>query len=111
MSNCDAILAQANLYAARGDHARALEEYQRVLEIVPDSADAHNSAGNALLELDRAQEAVAAFEKARRILPESAVIEYNLANAYRRLEQAQQAETHYRRAIELDPRLAEAHNN
>ncbi|HTM53213.1 MAG TPA: tetratricopeptide repeat protein [Pirellulales bacterium] len=111
MANSDAILAQANLYAARGDHARALAEYQRVLEIMPDSADAHNSAGNALLELDRAQEAVAAFENARRIQPESAVIEYNLANAFRRLEQAQQAEQHYHRAIELDPRLAPAHNN
>jgi len=118
MSNCDAILAQAqalielgNRYAARGDHARALAEYQRVLEIMPDSADAHNSAGNALLELDRGQEAVAAFENARRIQPRSAIIEYNLANAYRRLEQAQQAEAHFRRAIELDPRLAQAHNN
>lgn len=93
------------------DAERALEVYERVLELDPDHVDAHVNLGRLLHE----QKAPAAAEKHYRAAlaadPEHETAAFNLGVALEDLGRTHEAIEAYERAIELDPDNADAHYN
>ena len=81
------------------------------LGIDPQQPHAHSNIGNALLKLQRPEEALASFESALRLRPDYVTALYNRGNALRALGRVAEAEGAYRRAIEVNPGFAQAWNN
>ncbi|WP_067051427.1 tetratricopeptide repeat protein [Methanofollis ethanolicus] len=70
-------LHQANEMKYRGDYAKAIEIYDRVLEIDPKHARAFHSKGNVLDMLGRSEEAISCYESALTCDPNNAESLYN----------------------------------
>ena len=75
------------------------------------SAQIHNNRGNALLDLNRLNEALASFDAALARIPNYAAALVNRGNALRSLHRAEEALASFERAIAIEPELAEAHWN
>ena len=87
----------------RGQEARS--SYQRVLELTslaPQSAPVLTDRGNALLQLDRWEEALESYERAIRLDPRYAPIYANRGTVLRYLGRLEEAADSYGRAIELN---------
>lgn len=96
---------EAGLAAHRsGDLSRAITAYTDVLALDPENADALNLLGTGLLQLGRADEAVAPLERAARKDRNNASILANLAQGYIAVKRYGAAEETFRRAIRLQPR-------
>jgi tetratricopeptide (TPR) repeat protein len=107
-------LAQYNLGNALAEEGRlpeAIGQFQQVLRIKPDDAEAHNNLGNALAREGRLPEAIGQFQQALRIKPDNAEAHNNLGNALAREGQLPEAIEHYQQALRIAPDFAEAHNN
>lgn len=93
-----------------GDHQAALASYDRALMARPGHAEAHYNRGNALLRLQRFEEALAECRNAVALgsaFPEAAHL--NGAVALIALKQFQQAARSAEEALRLRPGFAEAH--
>jgi len=66
---------------------------------------------NALMSLDRVEDALASYDKAIERMPDYAEAHYNRGNALKRLERTEAALASYDRAIAAKPDYAEAHGN
>jgi predicted TPR repeat methyltransferase len=94
----------------RGQSERGIELIRRALARAPGSAGMLNNLGNILYELDRFDEAAAAYEDAIGITPDAGT--YNNLGATRRMQgRFDDARAAYEHALELDPRHASAHHN
>lgn len=69
------------LAATPARREEALGHFREAIRLKPDSAEAHNNFGNALVTLGREAEAIAEFEAALRIAPDFIEVRLNLANA------------------------------
>ena len=102
----------AGTAAARsGNHAEAAASFERTLEYAPDSAVAHRELGCACLELGNLEAATDSLHLALHFSPDDARTSFLLGLLAQRRNQFDAALQHYRRSLELDPGLAEAHNN
>ncbi len=97
------LLHRANAHLARGDHAAALAEVERALELDPDDAIAWTSRGVILGDRGDLADAIVAFGRAIELDPESVQTLRNRATAYRDHGNALAAANDIDRAIELDP--------
>jgi protein O-GlcNAc transferase len=88
-----------------------LANFQRVLKINPDHADAHVNAGIILHASGRIQEATAHYQRAIEINPNSAEAHCNLGNVHLDLKQLPAAVAGYRRGLAIKPDYAEAYCN
>ena len=95
----------------RGDHERALAEFDRAIALNPDSAGAHNNRGLALVKLNRHKEALKAFNRTVELNPTHAVGWCNKAAVLIDLQRYDEALPAAEQAIQLDPSLADAHTN
>ena len=108
--NLGAFLNIAETFRKQADHAAAIDAYRQVLEMDGAHAPAHAGLGDALLQLERHREALAALEQAVALRPDLP----NLGRLYRLMGRAAQeldrpdAAELYERAIELDPRDTES---
>ena len=84
---------------------------QKVLEISPNDAEAHNNLGNTLKELGRIEDAETSYNKAISIEPDLAEAHSNLGNTLKELGRLEDAETSCNKAITIKPGYAEAHYN
>jgi Flp pilus assembly protein TadD len=73
------------VYQQRGDHAKAVEQFQKAISSKPDDAASHALLGVSLLALARAQEAVEHVEKAVQLDPNKPELRLQLALAYERI--------------------------
>ncbi len=64
-----AVLEEGEDYYEEGDFEAALDRFDRAVAMSPQSADAHNSRGNALMMLGRHEDALASFEKSLSMEP------------------------------------------
>jgi tetratricopeptide (TPR) repeat protein len=78
-------LHQANEMKYRGDYAKALEIYDRVLEIDPKHARAFHSKGNVLDMLGRSEEALSCYDLALTYDPNNAETLYNKGVTLRKM--------------------------
>lgn len=98
-------------HLALGDFHRAEEALRRETRAYPDSANAHNALGVALVNQSRHDEALAAFLAAVELDPRHAEAHNNAANALSALDRGAEAIRHFERAVEANPDLADAHYN
>lgn len=104
--------------ATRGDLAASARrmsdqeaERRRVLELMPNFAEAHNSLGVVLKDTKRLAEAEAAFRRAITLQGDNVTAHYNLGVVLAETNRPWEAEVAYRSAIKLLPEFVEAHNN
>ena len=83
---------EAGVRASRaGDFAKAIEQFEAALRIMPACVDCHFNIGVAYGRLDRFDEAEVAFRDALRIRAEYAAAYYGLANIYFRQHRTEEA--------------------
>ena len=97
--------------AARGDHAQALAEYRRAVEISPQYAKAYNSMGLALEELGRDDEALSAYMKAAETDSSLASVRNNIGSFLLKRGEVAEAKEWFEDAIALDQYTEQAHMN
>jgi len=90
---------------------KAIEQFQKALEINPNNAGAHNNLGDALSQKGRIDEAIEQFQKALEINPNFAEAHSNLGNALVQKGLVNEAMIQYEKSLEIDPNYAEAHYN
>lgn len=94
----------------RGQSERGVELIRRALARAPGSAGMLNNLGNILYEVDRFEEAAAAYEDAIGLAPDAGT--FNNLGATRRMQgRLDDARAAYEHALELDPKHASAHHN
>jgi tetratricopeptide (TPR) repeat protein len=94
-----------------GDYALALQAADRALFLRPAYPEAYNNRGNALMRLDRPQEAVEALATALRFTPRDEELHLNLGNAWEAMGELSEALASLEQAIALRPRFVTAHVN
>ena len=82
---------------------RAAEYFAAAVAIAPDDVTAHTGMGEALLELGKTEEALAAFEKAVALDPTYTPAMSNLALVLAKQGKAADAEARFKAALELNP--------
>ncbi|KRE97038.1 hypothetical protein ASG87_00275 [Frateuria sp. Soil773] len=87
----------------RGDHAKAVDCFQRVLPVWPEDSNLRLGLGIALYEQGQVDEAMAQLRRACELAPDSGPAWFNLGEALWRQAQAQEAVAALRRALELAP--------
>ncbi|MCH7999453.1 MAG: tetratricopeptide repeat protein [Chloroflexi bacterium] len=94
---------QANAFYAAGDYDRALEQYDRALELTPDDPDALGNRGIALDDLQRHDEALSAHNRALELKPDDPNTRNNRGNTLDDLQRYDEALVDYNRSLELRP--------
>jgi tetratricopeptide (TPR) repeat protein len=95
------VFRQAFLLHQQGKLTEAEQLYLTVLQLDPDSAEAHHNLGTVLAQLNRMEEALAHFEKAIAIRPNSSEAHNNLGNVLVRLNRLEQSIVQFGKALEL----------
>jgi serine/threonine protein kinase len=80
------------------------------LQTSPKTSQEWLKEGNALIELKRNEEALAAYEQAIRLAPNFALAYYGKGHAFWELKRNEEALAAYEQATRLDPNLASAYN-
>jgi len=93
----------AQVYAAIGVHAEALEYYSATIAQDPNYSEYHNERANVLLQLDRLEEAEADYLRAIELSPPYFEVFTNLGQCYRRMGAMDKAIEQYSRALDLEP--------
>ncbi|MSR86793.1 tetratricopeptide repeat protein [Candidatus Peribacteria bacterium] len=99
-----------NHYQSLGDLERAFTHYDKALTIRPTSL-AYFNLGNALLTLNRADEAIEAGKQALELDPALVIAHVNLGVGYVKKEMIDEAVASFQKAIELDPNSVQGHFN
>jgi tetratricopeptide (TPR) repeat protein len=117
---CSVIQARSYQYLDRGNHffiwnrwPDAAAQFEQVLRLHPDFAEAHNSLANLLArQPGRQPDAIAHYETALRLRPDYAEAHNNLANLLASQPGRQEdAIAHYEAALRIRPDYAHAHYN
>jgi len=98
-------------FLAAGEFAQAAGEFQRVLAVAPQTAEAHNNLGVALKRQKKYNEAGAAFQKAIAVRDDFIEAYVNLGDTLRLLNRLEEAKLCLKAALDIDPNCAAAHNN
>jgi tetratricopeptide (TPR) repeat protein len=91
--------------------AEAVDNYRRVIELVPSWLEAHINLGVVLYQLGQVEDAQSAFDAAVRLDPESGIARYNLGCVLEERGDIVRAIEHLKWAEELMPTYADVHFN
>jgi predicted TPR repeat methyltransferase len=94
----------------QNDLPRAADLIRQAVELAPGNAEFQVNLAEVCRRMNRMGEAEAALRRAVELAPGNAFAWYNLGVVLRRLKPAEAARA-FARALEIEPRLAEAHNN
>ena len=87
----------------------ALAQFERMAELDPDSARAHQVLGDSYLAQQRLDQALAEYERAVELAPANSELRYQVGSVlHRKMEYGRSAEV-FSEVVELDPLNAEAH--
>jgi len=98
-------------YAELGEHDRAIEDYDKAIELNKEYAEAYYNRGLAYAKLGKYDKAIEDFNKAIELNKEYAKAYNNRGIAYAKQQKYNEAIKDYNEAIELNPDLAEAYYN
>jgi len=90
---------------------KAIELYNKAIELNRNYPDPYNNLGLTYIELDKKNEAIKSFKKAIEIDPEHAISYYNLANIYAEMGENNEAIRLYKKAIDMNRYYIPAYNN
>ncbi len=102
-------LMLGNAYASQGDKVKALEEYERAIELDPEYAEPYIRAGDMLAAQGDFEKAAEAYQYAAEIKPNSVVANLKAGQALLEDGQLESAIEYFQRATELDPDLPLPH--
>lgn len=102
-NNPEEINQQANALFQRGDYAKAAALYQRIIELSPEDASAHNNLGLSLHYLGRSTEAVGILQRGTELQPDFQRAWLTLGFVRSGMGQNDAAKQALKRAIELGP--------
>ncbi|MES5821838.1 tetratricopeptide repeat protein [Streptomyces sp. RG80] len=85
------------------EYGRALEEYDRAIELAPDTVLAHYGRGLTLQLMDDYPAALTAFDRADALSPDTGWIIAERAETYRLADRVEEALADFDRALALDP--------
>ena len=102
---------RGNAYAKLKKHDKAIEDYNKAIELDPEYATAYYNRGNAYAKLKKYEKAIEDYNKAIELNPEYAMAYNNRGNAYDELKKHEKAIEDYNKAIVLNPEYAMAYNN
>ncbi len=88
------------------EHARAIDCYDKSLELNPKDAVAWSNKGNPLIKLGRYEEALTCYDKSLELNPKDAVAWSNKGNPLIKLGRYEEALACYEKSLELDPKSA-----
>jgi hypothetical protein len=97
--------------AGQGKPAEAIPVYERLLQLTPNQAEAHNSLGAALHDADRLTEAASSYRESLRLKPGFVEAHNNLGLVLGELGRFDEAIAQFEEAVRLMPDYAEAHKN
>jgi transitional endoplasmic reticulum ATPase len=101
--------ALGSLYLEIKCYPDAARSFENILQLSPDSADAHAGLGEAYAGMKKYASAAERHARAVELQPHSAGRHYGLARILHRLGKEKQALGKYRDALKLDPDHTEAH--
>ncbi|MBX3321631.1 MAG: tetratricopeptide repeat protein [Phycisphaeraceae bacterium] len=104
----DAMIARADVLAARGNSEGAASLYREALSIAPDRYIAWNNLGVELMNLGNNIDAVAAFKVAADLSPRDPRPLANVGLVYQNIGWAQDALEYYERSLQRDPAFLDA---
>ena len=99
---------QGNTYTAEGKLDRAIEFYQKALELNPNYQDSYLNLGIVLRRQGKLEEAIAQYEKAIEIQPSFADAYLSLGNIYCQLAEYPKVRDLWQKALELQPEIGGA---
>ena len=85
--------------------------YEKVLNMNPNFANAHNNLGIIYQSLGEKKNAINSFEMSIKINPNHTDSYYNLGSIFKELGEIKKAKKCYEKTIEINPNHIEAHNN
>jgi tetratricopeptide (TPR) repeat protein len=107
----DAWFARGNAYYREAQYERAVQCYDRAIQIRPDYAEAHMLRGVALAALGRNEEALAGFDRAVHTRPDSAKAHCLRGVVLGELGRNEEELAAFDRAVQIRPDYADAHYN
>ncbi|MFL6543192.1 MAG: tetratricopeptide repeat protein, partial [Chthoniobacterales bacterium] len=88
-----------------------LERTAKVVEVLPDDAEAQLKLGQALHEQGRVQEAISHYTASAKLKPNKTETQWSLGLAYSDIRDFEASAAYYQRALELDPKNAKTEFN
>ena len=110
-NDTDTLYHLADLYERNAQYKEAIDTYNKVLKIKPDSGYVYFKIGTAYDRIDQPSEAVTAFQSAIKYMPSYAVAYNNLGIAYGKLNKQDQEIAALKKAIKLRPQYSSARYN
>lgn len=104
-------VANGQIFEARNDFPKALDNYSKALEKAPNNESALLSIARLYARQDKSAQAVEFFQKAIAVNPAAAATHNDLALEYRKLGNAPEAQASIQQAITLDPTNPRYRNN
>jgi tetratricopeptide (TPR) repeat protein len=98
-------------FGEKGDHIKAIENYDKAIEVNPNYEEAWYNKGNELSKLERHAEAIECYDKAIELNPNDDDAWYNKGNEFGKLERHGEAIACYDKAIELNHNYEKAWYN
>jgi tetratricopeptide (TPR) repeat protein len=97
----------ANQYFIQTYWDRAIENFQRVLELMPDSLETYADLGLCYMRKNQPELAIKIIEEGLKISANSPALQHLLGNAYAQANQWRNAIIAYKKAVQLAPKLPE----
>jgi len=111
VSQADYYFTEGYKYFLQDDYSKAIEYYQKVIQIKPNNPDVYSNLGVSYSALGQYQQAIEYYQKAIQINSNYVNAYNNLSVVYCTLGQFQQAIEYGQKALHLDPDYALAYNN
>jgi len=110
-SNIVELFQQARQYLKAREIDKAIETYQRIIDVKPGEKKAHTGIAAAYFQLKQYPEAIKHFEELTRLSPAEPSPYINIGAIYNRMGEYQQALSILRKAVQKDKKSADAFYN
>jgi tetratricopeptide (TPR) repeat protein len=98
----------ANSLGELGQFDQSIEQFKKLLEIEPNSAQVYTNLGCTFLDAGKPQQAIEQFKLAIKYKPDLAQAYYNLAHALRSEDKKEESVSYYMQAVKVKPDYVKA---